>query len=596
MRSRSSIGCGSRTSAGRSSVFPSACASWRGAWRATTSPERTRSSPSSEAAPAPGIPRLDFRIERLKTSYRFSYAFHAREVRFERDTGAGFENVFPETFSFRAERHDPAELYLRLEDLWGNPRRLGPEAGRRDCEELVLRLLAALPRTLSSVLDRLRANESESALLRAAEDVAVFAQIALRFVRDKQLQDHPRVRMATFHLRQLVTQAFDVLVRERVRPEFREAYVAGHAAVVGSEDPTDVSFFYALAAGEPERIDAALMGAAERAWQRWIEGVCLDDQNGAFEVESSPFSDRASEVLRAVARPGIRSVSRARDLSPFLRRPGNRDCLRILARLELWFLRQYDVHHAAVMRHHAEALRAGAVAPDRMLSRHGRRAYLLALGLPALPLLAAVFLYERAPRLFDWLAALEVSGLLALMFWFLVYRFLIQKDVTFFHTSVPRIGAGIIVGYLPVFLIDEVWDLARQPLAYLLAVVVMLGFAILLYLYVEVHSRLGDARLAFARALDIFLLGMIESAGLGMIVTSLLGPLMAARNWGLGQVTSLAEQREALSPFLGELPRVLGVEPFWVFPSAVLLMSVLAFFIGTFLQLLWEDLPITEPL
>jgi hypothetical protein len=362
------------------------------------------------------------------------------------------------------------------------------------------------------------------------------------------------------------------------------------------EDPTDVSFFYALASGDAERIDAAVMGAAERAWQRWVEGVCLDVENGAFEVASSPFLERPLELLRAITRPGIRSVSRARDLTFFLRRPGNRDCLRILGLLELWFLRQYDVHHAAVMRHHAEALRAGAVAKDRVLSRHSTRAYVLALLLPALPILAAVFAYDSAPQLFDWIAALEVSGLLALVFWFLVFRFLIQKDVAFFHTSVPRIGAGIIVGYLPVFLIDEVWDLARQPLPYLLAVVAMLGFAILLYLYVEVHSRLGDPRRAFARALDIFLLGMIESAGLGLIVTSLLGPLMAGRNWGLGNVAGLAETRTTLSPFLGELPRVMGVEPFWVFPSAVLLMSFLAFFIGTFLQLLWEDLPITEPL
>ncbi len=543
-----------------------------------------------------GIPRLEFRIERLRASYRFSYAFHAREVRFERDSGEGFESVFPETFSFRAERHDPTELYLRLEDLWSNPRRLAPEAGRRDSEELVLRLLSALPRSLAGVLDRLREDENEAALLRAAEDVAVFAQIAIRFVTDKQLDQHARVRMAAFHLRQLALEAFELLLHSRVRPEFREAYVMGRVSVEAPEDPTDVSFFYALASGEPARIDAAVMGAAERAWQRWIEGVCLDDQNGAFEAESSPFSERAAEVLRAVARPGIRSLSRARDLSPFLRRPGNRDCLRILARLELWFLRQYDVHHAAMMRHHTENLRRGTVDTDRVLSRHGTRAYLLALSLPALPLLAAVFLYERAPRLFDWLAALEVGGLLALLSWFLVYRFLIQKDVAFFHTSVPRIGAGIIVGYLPVFLIDEVWDLARQPLSYLLAVVLMLGFAILLYLYVEVHSRLGDPRRAFARAFDIFLLGMIESAGLGLVVTSLLGPLMAGRNWGLGQAGPLAEARSSLAPFVGELPRVMGIDPFWVFPSAVLLMSVLAFFIGTFLQLLWEDLPITEPL
>jgi len=517
-------------------------------------------------------------------------------VRFERDAGSGYESVFPETFSFRADRHDPAELYLRLEDLWSNPRRIAPEAGRRDCEELVLSLLAALPRTLAGVLERLRAEESEAALVRAAEDVAVFAQIVIRFLRDKQLEQHPRVRMAAFHMRQLVTRAFDVLVRFRVRAEFREAYVSGRAVVQSPEDPTDVSFFYALASGEPARIDPALMGAAERAWQRWLEGVCLDTENGAFEAESSPFDERPAEVLRAVTRPGIRSVSRARDLSPFLRRPSNRDCQRILSRLELWFLRQYDVHHAAVMRHHAEMLRRGAVDADKVLSRHGTRAYMIALLGPALPMLLAVFFYDRAPLVFDWIAAFEVAALLALVFWFLVFRFLIQKDVAFFHTSVPRIGAGIIVGYLPVFLTDEVWDLARQPLAYLLAVVLMLAFAILLYLYVEVHSRLGDPQRAFRRALDIFLLGMIESAGLGMIVTSLLGPLMAGRNWELGQPGSLVDSRAALAPFLGELPRVMGVEPFWVFPSAVLLTTVMAFFIGTFLQLLWEDLAITEPL
>jgi hypothetical protein len=48
--------------------------------------------------------------------------------------------------------------------------------------------------------------------------------------------------------------------------------------------------------------------------------------------------------------------------------------------------------------------------------------------------------------------------------------------------------------------------------------------------------------------------------------------------------------------FLGELPRIIGVEPFLAFPTALLLMSFLSFFIGTFLQLLWEELPITEPL
>ena len=107
--------------------------------------------------------------------------------------------------------------------------------------------------------------------------------------------------------------------------------------------------------------------------------------------------------------------------------------------------------------------------------------------------------------------------MLALAIWFLAYRFFWQKDVTFFHTSVPRIGAGIIVGYLPVFLIDEVWDLARQSLGLPARRRCDARLATLLYLYVEVHSRLGDPRRRLrARALDIFLLGLIEAAGLGL--------------------------------------------------------------------------------
>ena len=56
------------------------------------------------------------------------------------------------------------------------------------------------------------------------------------------------------------------------------------------------------------------------------------------------------------------------------------------------------------------------------------------------------------------------------------------------------------MGYLPVFLIDEVWDLAgRQALA-LDAVVLLLGLVTLLYIYVEIARRISDSGVAFARA------------------------------------------------------------------------------------------------
>ncbi len=553
--------------------------------------------PSGSASPPrPAIPRLEFRIERLRTVYRCTYAFHAREVRFERDTGDGFGNVFPETFSFHADRHDPAELYLRLEDLWSQPGLLGSRAGKRDAEELVLQLLAVLPASLAALLERLGEGESSAPLLRASEDVAVFGQVVLRFIHDKALVDHPRLRLARFHWRKLVWRSLLTVMEARVRPGFLESYRAGTADPTRSADPYDTSFFYALASGQADEIDPQLVGAAERAFTRWLDEVCLDEDNRAFESTASPFEDRETEVLLAISQGGARELDRGRDLTPFLRRQG-RDSQRILKRLEHWFLRQYDIHHAAAMLYHADALRRGDEDGERVLSRHRPRNYALALALPALPFVASIFAYTRWPRVFDVLVSAEVAIVLLAALWFLAYRFMWRKDLTLFHASVPRIGAGIIVGYLPVFLIDEVWDLAQQSPVYILSTIALLGTTTLLYIYVEVQRRLGDPPEAFARARAIFLLGIVESAGFGLMVTSLLGPLMAARNWGpdLGG-TPIEVLAHTLTPFVGELPRVLGLGPLYAFPTAVLLMSFMAFFIGTFLQLLWEDAPFTEPL
>ena len=82
-----------------------------------------------------------------------------------------------------------------------------------------------------------------------------------------------------------------------------------------------------------------------------------------------------------------------------------------------------------------------------------------------------------------------------------------------------------------------------------------------------------------------------------MIITSLLGRIMVGRNWSpAGMEMPVDSLRGSLEPVVGQLPRVIGMDPFYVFPTAVVLMTFLSFFIGIFLQLMWEELPITEPL
>ena len=325
--------------------------------------------------------------------------------------------------------------------------------------------------------------------------------------------------------------------------------------------------------------------------------MCLDEENQAFELADSPFEGREEEVRRAISRDPAHRLRRERDLVPFLRRPGNRDCQRVLGRLERWFLRQYDIHHAAAVIHHADELSRETRDPERVLSRHASANYGLALAALAAPFVGATFFYEKAPRFFDAVCALEMAVAIAGVAWFLAWRFFWKKNLTFFRASVPRIAAGIIVGYLPIFFIDEVWGLANRSWGLLAAVSMLLGFTTLLYLYVEVQRRLGDVDLAFARARQIFLLGVLQSFGAGLLITGLTGGYMASRNWHESEgIVPVEALRESLPAFVGELPRIVGVEPLYAFPAAVFVMTFLSFFIGTFLQLLWEDIPITEPL
>ncbi len=507
--------------------------------------------------------------------------------------------VFPETFSFHAERHDPAEIYLQLDDLSRKPRLLSARANRRDAELLTTRLVLAIPRYLEALLERLEGEGriAEGALTRVYEDVALLSQILLRFVSGRAGEVSSGIQMATFHFRKLTFRSLLALMERRVAPDYLAAYVRGTVDPVdAADDLSEAGFFYTMASGQPDAVNRSLVRLAERAFYRWLEDVCLDEDNRAFENEDSPFEGRETEVRRAVSADAGLHIRRGRDLTPFLCRLRNRDCLRVLKKLEAWFLRQYDVYHAAAMIHHEDNVARGVIDADRVLTRHASRNYLLALAGLAAPFAGAALFYERAPLLFDALCALELTLAYAAVGWFMLFRFCWKRDLTFFRASVPRIAAGIIVGYLPIFFIDEVWYLAERSWAALGSVVLLIGFTTLLYLYVEVQRRLGDPTESFGRARQIFLLGVLQSFGIGLVITGLVGRFMAARNWGNDPTASIESLKGTLPPFIGELPKVLGVEPLYTFPAAIFVMTFLSFFIGTFLQLLWEEIPITEPL
>lgn len=555
----------------------------------------------SSAPPATGaLPRLELRVERLQLTFRLTMAFHAREVRFEIARGDGaYERIFPETFSFHVARHDPTELFLQLDDLLTKTRLLGPRTSPRDARNLMTRMIAAAPEYLERLCAHLENGERlrGETRLRFHQDVALLSQILVRFLETHDLGGGRQLRVAGFSLRRRMYESLRILVDGRVDPAYLQAYIDGDVQLVDpNDDPTESGFFQVLETGEPEAVNRMVLRMAERAFYLWLEGVCLDEENQAFEKADSPFEDRECEVLRAISVRRSNEVDRSSDLVPFLRR-ADRNCQRLLGKLERWFLRVYDIRHSSAIINHEAGLANGRSTDDRHLTWHTPKIHAVVLGSLLAPFVGAALAYESAPALFDLLCSIEVLFVNAAAVWFLLYRFCWKRDLSFFHASVPRIGAGIIVGYLPVFLIDEVWDLASRPNVALNSVVMFLGLVTLLYVYVEIARRIPDTTIAFARARSIFLLGVVEAFGVGLVMTSLVGPFMVVRNWSppSGEV-SLEVLRESMPPMIGQLSHIVGVGPFYVFPSALILMTFLSFFIGIFLQLMWEELPITEPL
>ncbi|MEZ4332064.1 MAG: hypothetical protein R3F35_09925 [Myxococcota bacterium] len=559
---------------------------------------RTPAEPAS-AAPR-GLPRLELKVERLQLRFRFTFAFHAREVRFEVSRGSdGFERVFPETFCFHAPQHDPTELSLQLEDLLSKPRLLGPRATARDARNLVVRLLSSAPRHLEALFREIDDGRrlQDDRRLRFHQDLALLSQVFLRFIETHELDGGRPLRLAAFALRRRIYESLRELVAGRVDPDYVERYVAGAVQLVETtDDPTESGFFQTLETGEREAADRLILRMAERAFYLWVEGVCLDEENQAFEKEDTPFGDRESEIIAAIAVRGATRIERGRDLVPYLRRR-DRNTQRIFGKLERWFLRAYDIRNASAIINYGAALTAGRARANRALTWHTPGIHALTLAALAAPFVVGIFAYERFPRAIDLVCSAEVLLVNASALWFLLYRFCWKRDLSFFHSSVPRIGAGIIVGYLPVFLIDEVWDLASHSTFALNAVSALLGLVTLLYIYVEIAHRIPDPSVAFARARAIFLLGVVEAFGAGIVMTSLVGPFMVERNWSPDSGTVPLDTLKATMPsILGQLPHLVGYEPLWVFPSALFLMTFLSFFIGIFLQLMWEELPITEPL
>jgi len=145
-----------------------------------------------------------------------------------------------------------------------------------------------------------------------------------------------------------------------------------------------------------------------------------------------------------------------------------------------------------------------------------------------------------------------------------------------FKLLLPRMVGGIVVGYLPLILTDEAWDMVKEmdKLEAFCLVTFALGFS-LYYIFIEINNTVKNKWVAFGRTLRVFSTGLLESFLIGVVISDII-----TRAFCPSLVNSLAVQG------------LLGC----IYPKLLYLYFPLALLLGIFVQIIWEEKPITHPL
>lgn len=144
---------------------------------------------------------------------------------------------------------------------------------------------------------------------------------------------------------------------------------------------------------------------------------------------------------------------------------------------------------------------------------------------------------------------------------------------------IPRLLAAIIIGYLPLFVAKDAWVFGMNcpPLVVLVLIPLCLVFSFV-YLFYEVNNNVEDRKIALERVLKIFYRGIIYSIISGTIIFDLT----------CGTYMHDCTPEGYNNIYMG----FFGV----IDPKILLVFFPLALLIGIFVQIIWEDKPITQPL
>ena len=264
--------------------------------------------------------------------------------------------------------------------------------------------------------------------------------------------------------------------------------------------------------------------------------------------------------------------------------------------LVTWFTRRYDLDFARwlikqLRKEKRDPSSAPISSPPNDSSSNGKPIQIKERSLWAWFLLVCLLLILFLPPFLPVGVYSLYSPILLIIYTLLIggVFWLTFKDLAhlWIRLLVPRLAGCIIVGYLPLVVGIETWQ-AMSFLAqstwrwHTFFLMVLAGMGAFGYLMLEMKNTIPLKKVLIKRGLSIYSLGLAWSLGIGLIVMDFLASAFKKmdENKFLGD-----SQITWLSGVVGEIPWeiFLGYVP-------------LALLIGIFVQIIWEEKPITEPL
>ena len=177
--------------------------------------------------------------------------------------------------------------------------------------------------------------------------------------------------------------------------------------------------------------------------------------------------------------------------------------------------------------------------------------------------------------------------LLLLLLLFFIFTQIVRKRGVYSQLLLPRLLGAAIVGLIPLLLNDQSWNIGIQSSAFnggFLALLTYIGSFI--YIFIEVYNIKKFIKgYSIAQSLResgrIFLIALSETLFIVTITSSLIFPAVIS-NIGI----DIANDRFGIYASTSLLS-------FGFFPSLIILWTGITLFIGSFVQLIWQDQRIT---